>query len=289
MSQRHPLLIANADDLARDADATEGILLAARAGLVRGTSVMVNQPGAAEAVHRASSAGLDLGIHLNVTEGRPVLPSSRVGRLVREDGRFAFDADDPPSSLLQLTQLLSTSSDAREQVRAEFRAQVAAFAATGVRLTHVNVHHFLPLIAPSALDAALELAEEARVPLRGRVSPMETIFGLDEDTVLALSRRLRGASVPIPDVALSGAYDRPPGSSEVCGTALLVALRRLAGCVEVVELVLHPSLPADRSRSPDPWHEVRAAEFGVAGSATFARAVQDLGYRIGTWSELIAP
>ena len=68
---------------------SRGILEAHTRGVVTSTTVLVNAPGAAEALEAARSAsGLGLGLHVNLSFGRPVLPSNAVPSLVEGDGGF---------------------------------------------------------------------------------------------------------------------------------------------------------------------------------------------------------
>src|SRR5262245_12244550 len=68
---------------------SRGILEAHTRGVVTSTTVLVNAHGAAEALVAARSASrLGLGLHVNLSFGRPVLPSDAVPSLVDGDGRF---------------------------------------------------------------------------------------------------------------------------------------------------------------------------------------------------------
>lgn len=85
-------LIVNADDFGVTAGVSRGILDAVRHGIVRSTTAMVNLPGEADLdADAASLRGLGIGLHLNLTWGRPVAPADRVASLVDGDGRFTRD------------------------------------------------------------------------------------------------------------------------------------------------------------------------------------------------------
>ena len=68
-------LIVNADDFGVTEGVSRGILRAHREGLVTSTTVLASLPAQPEldAVAR-DSAGLGLGLHFNLTLGRPVSP-----------------------------------------------------------------------------------------------------------------------------------------------------------------------------------------------------------------------
>src|SRR5437773_1986596 len=69
-----PRLVVNADDFGLSAGVNRGILEAYVAGVVSSVSVLVNAPGWTDAVQRLRDLGpgLGVGLHLNLTMGRPV-------------------------------------------------------------------------------------------------------------------------------------------------------------------------------------------------------------------------
>src|SRR5690606_7724277 len=78
------VLIVNADDFGLSDGVTAGIVRAWREGVVTSTSAMINMDGAPErvAAARRSCPELPIGLHLNITAGRPVLPPEKVPTLV---------------------------------------------------------------------------------------------------------------------------------------------------------------------------------------------------------------
>ncbi len=83
-------LIVNADDFGRTRGVSAGIVHAHLHGLVTTTTAMVNLPGALQDVAQASHEAptLGLGLHLNLTCGRPLLDPADVPSLVAPDGSF---------------------------------------------------------------------------------------------------------------------------------------------------------------------------------------------------------
>jgi predicted glycoside hydrolase/deacetylase ChbG (UPF0249 family) len=90
-------LIVNADDFSVSAEANRGILHAHHHGIVSSTTVMVNFPDAAPGLQQALATAPDLGIglHLNLTAGRPVSPPESIPSLVPADGAFHGIAEWP--------------------------------------------------------------------------------------------------------------------------------------------------------------------------------------------------
>ena len=117
-------LVVNADDFGRSRGVSAGIVEAHLHGLVSTTTALMNLPGAgldvAQAVREVPSLGL--GVHLDLTLGRPVSPPAAVPTLISEDGGFW-----PPDALAARCANVDP-----EQVRREWRAQVEAFLARHV-------------------------------------------------------------------------------------------------------------------------------------------------------------
>ncbi len=210
--------------------------MAHRQGVLTAASLMVGAPAAADAVARARRLpSLAVGLHLVLTDGRPVLPVAEVALLVRRDGRF----DD---GMARAGARMFFHPRARRQLAAEIAAQFSAFAATGLALDHVNAHkhfHLHPTIAGLILTIGRRHGLTAvRVPLEprrtleaaepGRPLPAFSPLGLIARSTRA---RFRRAGVTVPDqvfglrwsgamttARLRGLIDAlPPGLTEIYG------------------------------------------------------------------------
>jgi chitin disaccharide deacetylase len=152
-------LIVNADDFGLTDGVSRGILRAHREGLVTSTTVLASLPAHAELDDAAGeSAGLGLGLHFNLTLGRPVSPPETVGSLVDAEGRFGRD-------------LAALQERARpDEVRRECEAQIEAFARRfGRGPTHLDSHHHAHRV-PRVMDAVVDVVLAARLPLRSQDS-----------------------------------------------------------------------------------------------------------------------
>ena len=65
-------LIVNADDFGLTAGVSRGILDAHRKGIVTSTTVIVNRSIDPALVEQLVASGLGVGLHLNLTLGRPI-------------------------------------------------------------------------------------------------------------------------------------------------------------------------------------------------------------------------
>ncbi len=98
-------LIVNADDLGMTPGVTTGILEAHRHGILTSASLMVNSPWLDEVVAALKDyPQISIGLHFNLTHGRPTAPAEEVSSLLQpwgSDGlpsqqRRATPANSPP-------------------------------------------------------------------------------------------------------------------------------------------------------------------------------------------------
>src|ERR1700721_4706046 len=83
-------LIVNADDLAWTEGVNRGIAEAHRNGIVTSTSLLANGASFPSAVELAKlTPSLGVGVHLNLSDGKPVSPPETVKSIVNAHGEFA--------------------------------------------------------------------------------------------------------------------------------------------------------------------------------------------------------
>lgn len=150
MSAREPIhLIINADDYGYFPCVSQGILEAANSGALTATGILANSSGLKAQLEWLDSAeGLDLGVHLNLTFGRP-LTAGMAEKLSRWDGCF-------PSAYLMSLMIL-TGKIGIQDVRSEWCAQIEA--CQRKKLLFLNSHehiHMLPVLFPLVLELAQE-------------------------------------------------------------------------------------------------------------------------------------
>ena len=168
-------LIVNADDFGLSEAVNRAVIEAHEHGIVTSTSIMAGGGAFEHAAALASRCPtLDVGVHLTLTEQRPVADS--VPSLVGADGQFAPHATDFARRWLRGGISLS-------DVRKELDAQIRRVRAHGVRPTHLDGHqhvHVLPGIARVVAELAREHGIGAvRVPTeRPRGYMLRDIGGL---------------------------------------------------------------------------------------------------------------
>ena len=159
-------LIVTADDFGLDPAVNEAVERAHRDGILTSASLMIGAAAAEDAVARARRLpGLRVGLHLAVSNARPVSLIEDVSRLVAADGRFVGG---PVEAGLRY----ALRPGVRRQLAREIRAQFAAFAKTGLPLDHVNAHQHLqlhPVIGGLAIEIGREFGLRAlRLPREPR-------------------------------------------------------------------------------------------------------------------------
>jgi hopanoid biosynthesis associated protein HpnK len=155
-------LIVTADDFGLAVEVNEAVEAAHKNGVLTSASLMVSAPASVDAVKRAQRmSSLRVGLHIVLTGGNPVSPPSRVPNLVDKSGRFRDD-------MVRASVRIFADPTVRRQVAYEIAAQFEAYAATGLRLDHVNCHkhwHLHPTIARLTLDIGQRYGMRAlRIP-----------------------------------------------------------------------------------------------------------------------------
>ena len=81
-------VIFNADDLGYHHLRDDAIVEAMVNGVVTSASLMVNGKSAVSAVDKAARAGLQMVLHLNITEGKPISPPEQIPSLVHQESKY---------------------------------------------------------------------------------------------------------------------------------------------------------------------------------------------------------
>jgi hypothetical protein len=243
-------LIVNADDYGRTASVSSGIRHAHLNGIVTTTTAMMNMPAVIEDIRvaQAECPRLGLGVHLTLTAGRPVLPPAQAPTLVDHNGAFL--------RLDQLTTALPNVNPA--ELRAEWRAQIEKFLATGAALDHLDSHHHTSYFTETAFGIMLDLANEYHVSARRPRAK-------DENDADALSRAefterlLSKKQVRCPDHFITSFYD-----AGVTITHLLSILNALPD--GLTEIMSHPGYVDDELLHGSSYNLRREEEIEVLTS-----------------------
>jgi hopanoid biosynthesis associated protein HpnK len=281
-------LIVTADDFGLHEAVNEAVEQASRAGVLTAASLMMAAPATADAVRRARLLpSLRVGLHLVLADGWAVLEPRLIPALADPAGRIG------ERMFVNGLRYFALPS-VRRQLEAEIRAQFTAFARTGLRLDHVNVHKHFHL-HPTLLDMLLRIGRDFGV--RAVRVPDEPLWfaargggwfaGAASAALLTpwlglMKRRLRAAGIQHNDrvfgIARSGSMDEgvlleilarlPPGATEIylhpateSGPAIAASMRRYRHADELAALL-----------SPRVKAAVAAADVSQGGYGDLLRA-----------------
>ena len=157
-------LIVNADDCNLTGGVTRAILDCYEKGIVSSTSWMVNLPSNPEMVLQVAKSGLGVGVHLNVTSGKPVSNLEDIRSLISPEGAFKKKDD------------YLKSSPSPEELVHEYELQIALFKKQfGRAPTHLDTHHQVHDV-PVFMQALAHVAREAKLPIRRSLLMREADF-----------------------------------------------------------------------------------------------------------------
>ena len=244
---------------------------------------MVGGTAAADAVARAHRLPeLRVGLHLNLTEGHPVLPAVEVPQLVRDDGEF-------DRNMARAGLRFAVFPSVRRQLVSEIRAQFEGFRATDLALDHVNTHqhmHLHPVVARLIIEIGRDYGMKAvRVPsepvaVLRRAFPEERYRAPAYDSWNAvLRRRLRRAGLRTNDHIFGLAW-----SGEMVETRLLGLIPHLPDGVS--EIYLHPATHRPPSLVAANGSYRRPEELAGLLSPLVRNRIAESDVRLTTYSDL---
>jgi predicted glycoside hydrolase/deacetylase ChbG (UPF0249 family) len=136
-------VIINADELGIDQPRTLGIFEACRKGVVTSTTVLANSKLLEALAHQAGEVpNLGVGVHLNLTDGAPILSHPKT--LADRQGRFF--------AKLEARRRLMEGRMDLEEIRAEFDLQIRRVRDAGIEPSHLDSLHHIHLY-PGVMSA----------------------------------------------------------------------------------------------------------------------------------------
>jgi len=234
-------LIVNADDYNLTPGVCRGILTAFQEGIVSSTTFMVNLPGSAVAAGLAQkNPGLGLGLHLNLTKGKPVSLPEKVPSLL--SGEEFIPQKLHPQATISL-----------EEVFWEWEAQLHKFIElTGKAPSHLDSHHH---IHAHYLPAFFQLAQIHSLPVR-TITPE-----------MAREARLQG--IKTCETFIGDFF------GEKVGLDYLLELLSAIPEGQTAELMCHPGEPDEELRAVSSYSDNRLKELEVLTSPSLKSFLRD--------------
>jgi predicted glycoside hydrolase/deacetylase ChbG (UPF0249 family) len=150
-------LIVNADDFGLTENVNRGILDAHRKGIVTSTTLLANGMAFDSAVASGKRCHrLGIGVHLNLTEGKPVAEANEISTLVDPGGRLHM----VPA---RLWAGIAAGLVSMPDIEVELRAQIMKVFRAGITPTHLDGHKHVHVL-PGVSDVVIRLANEFRIP-----------------------------------------------------------------------------------------------------------------------------
>jgi hopanoid biosynthesis associated protein HpnK len=144
-------IVINADDFGISSGVNKAVAQAHTEGVLTSTTIMANMPAADEAVKIAKQLpDLGVGVHLNLSEGRPLSKDGCVDCLLDDNGSFALTP-------AKLSLLSIARRKIRNAIRTELAAQIQWAIDNDLKPTHLDSHkhiHSFPIIFPIVCDLA---------------------------------------------------------------------------------------------------------------------------------------
>jgi chitin disaccharide deacetylase len=286
-------LIVNADDLGWTQGVNRGIAEAHRNGIVTSTSLLANGCAFEAGVRTArESPQLGVGVHLNLSDGKPVAPAEQVKSLLDENGDFSGG---PETLLLRLTaKKLET-----KEVETEWNAQIEKVRATGIRPTHLDGHKHVQML-PGLFAVALRLAKKhgiEAVRVAHEASSLRaalTSGGEPTGVTLKQGVQARGLKLLGRDARAMTERAGIATADYFCGIAQTGVLTKkgvqqlLASLPEgTTELMCHPGYAdADLEKSATRLQKSRETELEILTDNEIRKSVATLGIRLINYGEI---
>jgi len=138
-------VIVNADDLGMSRDVNEATFDLMSKRIVTSATIMANGPLVLSAIEGSKRfPACSFGVHLNLTEFRPLSRSEGLKELLGEDGEFSGVLEQAPGSIKKTRKLLSAMAD-------EWCHQIDFLQKAGVKVSHLDSHqhvHTIPFVFP---------------------------------------------------------------------------------------------------------------------------------------------
>ena len=303
-------IILHADDFGMNGAVTDGILRGFDEGLLTSTSLLSNAPDAGRAMDswrelesrrrdgslksaprrrrlHDPAAPFDLGVHLNLTQGRPLTGPHFPGELLGENGVF-------PGMFGLFRRLRRASRPALLRVEEELTCQVQFMLDYGHRPTHLNGHQYIELL-PRIGPIVMSLLERFRIPaVRVAWEPtwresfnwpgvgkMQWLLGGVKKLYAGRFRRMMLASNGYSPDTFFGTM-----TAGTTTTATIAALFAASRRSRLAEIGLHPARQAEECRHrADGWHDplsaLRPRELEMVVSAALEEKLAAEGCRLG--------
>lgn len=267
-------IIFTADDFGMQESFNRAVFEAYTSGFLTSTCICANGGAYNSAVEEflPKMAGVDLGVHLNIIEGKSLTPCPL---LTDKNGNFCH-------GFIGLF-LNSHSTDFMAQVEIEARAQIEKILKDCGRITHINSHIHTHAI-PNIFNLCVKLAKEYNIPYvrvqleipycARRAPKLINLLKIAVLNFFSLKNRTHKEILTnnyLTGVGFTGEMDE---------AAILKGVERLKDRTGILEILIHPD--------SDPSNKGRYKQFLAACDMNLKAKIEDLGFEFVKISDLAA-
>lgn len=277
-------LVVNADDFGITQGASDAIVACHLAGSVTSTTLMSSLDAAEYAAQLAKrTPSLGVGLHFNLTLGRPMISGSDATSLVGPSGEFLSRGE-----LLRRCLFLQVKA---QQIKEELESQYLRMRELGLMPTHVDSHQHVHVI-PVIFRVVSEFASRVKIPLRmpwrwqGAVAEKSMRRRVRE---FALDQSLRRCNAQKPkEVPSNDGFcsvfdlDVDPAALTLHSYSQLLQPYRSG----VVELMVHPAEVDEGLKTRTSITAISDVENRLLRSPEFADHVKALGFHLESYRSL---
>jgi predicted glycoside hydrolase/deacetylase ChbG (UPF0249 family) len=284
-------LIINADDFGINKSITDAIIDCHKNGIITSTTLMSNMPFAEYAASKAKSfPGLSVGLHLNLTQGKPISNPSQIRNIVDSAGNLS-------NAFLQNKSKLNKS--AQDQIFLELEAQLKFALNLGLKISHFDSHNRIQKI-PAVLSAMIKLHKLYGVPA---ARTQKGLFWTAPDAPFHLKLKknilnlgklkkcyarhfdhsiLRKHGLLTPDRLVSPYYLLPYPSD---------LKRQFIQCIKslddgIFELCLHPGYYDEKSTDSESYRKVREFDAQIACDDDIKKCISQCDVKLISFREV---
>lgn len=287
-------LIVNADDFGLTVGVNQAILDGHLHGIISSTSLLANGEAFDSAVTLLQqAASLSVGVHLNLTEGKPVAAACSIPSLLNSQGLLTKTAGSLWRGIIfrQVSAL---------DIEKEFRAQIEKVLAAGIVPSHLNGHKHVHAL-PCTRKITMGLAREYGIPaVRCVAERQPTLGGLLRRFPRAVGRLLRQHLGSRALAAMSAGWAREIERAGLICSSHFYGLTPTGFLDETLlrhllchlpdgtsELMCHPGfVDSALRRTPTRLLEQREAEYRALTHPAMKLLIRDLGIQIVNYRDI---
>jgi len=270
-------VIINADDLGYSSTVNEGIKQGFQSGLITSTSLIVNLEGFDDAINVVlpQIKEIDLGIHLNIIEGKCLSKNKLLC-----DNNELFN-----NSFLKLI-LKSENKEFQKAIEEEFRLQIEKALMFG-KISHIDSHvhtHAIPNIFKITQTLANEygikyIRTQRELPYLVKEKLLDKRFPINviKNTLLNYYTYLNVKNkANTNDYFIGVLY-----TGYMDDNSIIEGLRRIKKENSITEVIFHPACATNNNEQLD---KNRYSEFLITQNKTLKDRIKNLGFEISCFS-----